>query len=98
MRFERSLTFAKVIEEHLELKRKNSTLEDSLHIDRYSNSNSLDNHPLFKTEEEARLEETVSGSSLLPNHELSLAFPNGSAEAPDEKSFWGRTRDFDWDN
>src|SRR5689334_10064367 len=53
--------FSKIIEEHLELKRKNSELERELPISRYVNDDPFQNHPLFKTEEQARLEETMDG-------------------------------------
>ena len=51
--------FSQVIQEHLELKRRNADLELPLH--NYSVEDPFDNHPLFKTEEQARLEETMDG-------------------------------------
>ena len=53
--------FAQVIKDHLELKEKNSTLDDHMPIDRYKADDPFENHPLFKTEEQARLEETIDG-------------------------------------
>ena len=54
--------FSKIIEEHLELKRRNSELERDLPLSRYVNDDPFQNHPLFKTEEQARLEETMDGA------------------------------------
>src|SRR5205823_9057107 len=54
--------FSKIIEEHLELKRRNSELERELPLSRYVNDDPFHNHPLFKTEEQARLEETMDGA------------------------------------
>ena len=96
MKFEGSSTFARVIEEHLELKRKNAHLEEALPIERYQSGDNMENHPLFKTEEQARFEETMSGNEPALDRELVLALPNGAAEEPDDESFWGRTREFDW--
>src|SRR6266576_2175977 len=53
--------FAKVIQDHLELKERNSRLEESMPLGHYKNADPFDNHPLFKTEEQARLEETMDG-------------------------------------
>ena len=53
--------FAQVIRDHLELKEKNSDLDRRMPIDRYRSDDPFDNHPLFKTEEQARLEETMDG-------------------------------------
>src|SRR6266545_3852737 len=54
--------FAKVIQDHLELKERNSRLEDSMPLGHYKIADPFDNHPLFKTEEQARLEETMDGA------------------------------------
>ena len=54
--------FSKIIEEHLELTRRNAELEQNLPISRYVNDDPFQNHPLFKTEEQARLEETMDGT------------------------------------
>ena len=53
--------FAQVIQDHLELKRRNAGLDRSMPLDRYSNDDPFENHPLFKSEEQARLEETIDG-------------------------------------
>ena len=56
-----SSLFTKVIQDHLELKERNSRLESSMPIGRYKDDDPFQNHPLFKTEEQARLEETMDG-------------------------------------
>ena len=53
--------FAQVIRDHLELKERNSDLDRQMPIERYKSEDPFDNHPLFKTEEQARLEETMDG-------------------------------------
>jgi hypothetical protein len=93
--------FAQVIKDHLELKERNSTLEQ-MPIDRYKNEDPFENHPLFKSEEQARLEETMDGE---PAAAMSAApWPGeeptaeNAAPASDDDSFWNvdRARDFDW--
>ncbi len=91
--------FARVIEEHLELKRRNSTLDGAMPLSRYVVDDPFENHPLFKTEEQARIEDTLDGSEPDLNGETVLAWPQPAEpepEAADEDSFWGRSRDFDW--
>jgi hypothetical protein len=53
--------FAQVIKEHLDLKEKNSRLDDTMPIARYKDEDPFVNHPLFKSEEQARIEETMDG-------------------------------------
>ncbi len=94
-------TFARVIEDHLELKRKNSMLDTNMPLSRYRVEDPFENHPLFKTEEQARIEDTLDGSEPDLNAETVLAWPPAvepDAGEPDstEDSFWGRSRDFDW--
>jgi hypothetical protein len=55
--------FAEVIKDHLALKEQNSELDRHMPIDRYKNEDPFQNHPLFKTEEQARLEETMDGTT-----------------------------------
>jgi hypothetical protein len=99
---EGSLSFAKVIEEHLELKRRNAALDGSMPLERYKIGDPFANHPLFKTEEQARLEETLTGTEPIPEEELVLAWPTeetvagDAAASDDEDTLWGRSRDFDW--
>jgi hypothetical protein len=91
--------FAKVIEDHLRLKARNSQLEDTHPIDRYRNEDPFQNHPLFKTEEQARLEETMDGEVSIDEADA-LMWPGedtGDVELTEaEESLWGRSRDFDW--
>jgi len=54
--------FAQVIRDHLELKERNSDLDRQMPIERYKSADPFENHPLFKTEEQARLEETMDGA------------------------------------
>jgi hypothetical protein len=98
MSFEKDSTFARVIEEHLELKRKNGDLEREMPIDSYRVDDPFQNHPLFKTEEQARIEDTLSGVDPALDPEKVLAWPTDSVEEPQEPedTLWGRSRDFDW--
>jgi hypothetical protein len=95
-------TFTRVIEEHLELKRRNSNLETDMPLTRYWVNDPFENHPLFKTEEQARIEDTLDGSESDIHAETALAWPAAvtveaeSEPADPEDSFWGRSRDFDW--
>ncbi|HET7032087.1 MAG TPA: hypothetical protein VFJ48_03105 [Casimicrobiaceae bacterium] len=50
-----------MIRDHLELKEKNQDLDRQMPIERYRSDDPFENHPLFKTEEQARLEETMDG-------------------------------------
>ena len=54
--------FAQVIQEHLELKRRNAALEHEMPLERYMTDDPFVNHPLFKTEEQARVEDTMDGT------------------------------------
>ncbi len=87
--------FAHIIQEHLELKRRNSELEPAMPLRRYETQDPFENHPLFKTEEQARIEETMDGEESIPAEQLaSLAPP--TEKSPDDDTLWGRSRDFDW--
>jgi hypothetical protein len=101
MTFDKDSTFARIIEDHLDLKRKNSDLEREMPIDRYRVDDPFQNHPLFKSEEQARIEDTLSGvePQIDPNKVLAWPTDNGDAEAEaqdPEDTLWGRSRDFDW--
>ena len=102
MTLETPTQFAQVIQDHLELKRKNAALEPEMPLARYLDEDPLENHPLFKSEEQARIEETMDGE---PAAELSaerVPWPGeDTAEsvegaALDEALWTGRPRDFDW--
>ena len=56
MPVETSSLFSQVIQEHLELKRRNAELEGDMPLKSYEAEDPFDNHPLFKSEEQARLE------------------------------------------
>jgi hypothetical protein len=92
--------FAQVIQDHLELKEKNSQLETERPLERYKTQDPFENHPLFKTEEQARLEETMDGEEPAISEEVSPTpdtWPTEEAVAPsDEEGLWSRSRDFDW--
>lgn len=67
--------FAQVIQEHLELKRRNATLEREMPLEGYKAEDPFENHPLFKTEEQARVEDTMSGQESILQEETSLDWP-----------------------
>ena len=95
-----SSIFAAAIEDHLSLKRRNRQLDEHLPLDEFIGDDPFVNHPLFKTEEQARLEETMDGELTFPE-DLTLAWPVAEEvvahREPEEGSaLWGRTRDFDW--
>jgi hypothetical protein len=67
--------FAQVIQEHLELKRRNSALEHEMPLTRYMSDDPFENHPLFKTEEQARVEDTMDGVQSIVDEPTSLDWP-----------------------
>ena len=93
--------FAQVIQDHLELKRRNAELGDSMPLDRYSSDDPFENHPLFKSEEQARLEETMEGEPAVELHSSNLPWPGEVTEEQQqdsiEDSLWGTSpREFNW--
>jgi hypothetical protein len=79
-------SFSSVIEDHLALKRQNRHLDDDMPIDEYSVHDPFENHPLFKTEDDARKEEEETGehpavSLQIPEDTLTMA---AVAPSPDE--------------
>jgi hypothetical protein len=86
---------AQAIEEHVALKKQNSALDQTMPLERYATEDPFENHPLFKTEEQARLEETMDG---VPSPVAALAWPGSEPAALPEldDGLWARTRDFDW--
>jgi hypothetical protein len=90
--------FAQVIRDHLDLKERNSTLDRHMPIDRYRIEDPFDNHPLFKTEEQARLEETMDGVEpdfVAHGADTTLPWPgeetaeNAAPAAIEDSGFWG---------
>jgi hypothetical protein len=86
--------FANVIQDHLELKRRNAELDNRMPLERYRIDDPFENHPLFKTEEQARIEETMDGDVKVPVE--AHAFQEVSEDTGVEDGLWGRSRDFDW--
>ena len=94
---ETSSLFAQVIQDHLALKQKNSELEEELPLDRYKSEDPFENHPLFKTEEQARIEETMDGEeAAITTERQPLAWPTDDEKEPETEGLWSRSRDFDW--
>jgi hypothetical protein len=75
MAVESPSVFAKVIQDHLELKRRNAALEHEMPLERYISDDPFENHPLFKTEEQARMEDTMDGVQGIEAEETSLDWP-----------------------
>ena len=67
--------FSQVIQDHLELKEKNSDLDSELPLARYKDEDPFENHPLFKTEEQARIEDTMDGVQGIEAEETRLDWP-----------------------
>jgi hypothetical protein len=101
--------FAQVIRDHLDLKQRNSDLDHHMPIDRYKSDDPFENHPLFKTEEQARLEETMDGvtpSFVAHSVEATPSLPwpgeetaeSARAGEIEDSGFWkiDQARDFDW--
>src|SRR3712207_6818177 len=98
--------FARVIQDHLELKRRNADLENAMPIDAYRVDDPFHNHPLFKSEEQARLEETMDGQEpavsldsiplTWPGEETVEAAVGAGSGVSEDSGLWSRTRDFDW--
>ena len=90
---------ARAIQEHLDLKQRNASLDGDMPLDKYSVEDPFENHPLFKSEEQARLEETLDGVEAT-RAAPALPWPG---ESPERRGrlrsttrLWGRSRDFDW--
>ena len=87
--------FTAVIQDHLELKRRNADLETTLPIDRYQTEDPFENHPLFKTEEQALIEDTMDGVPA-PSMDDPYTHPEERSEDLAVHGLWSRARDFDW--
>jgi len=97
-----SSNFTQVIQDHLALKERNRPLERSMPLERYMTRDPFENHPLFKTEEQARIEETMDAPENgevagEPQVWLAETQEHVNADANADDSLWGgRSRDFDW--
>ena len=105
--------FAQVIREHLDLKERNARLGHAMPIEHYKDGDPFENHPLFKSEEQARIEETMDGvqpefteesienALAWPPAEVQSEAPTAEAAAPasahDESAFWGSNGARDFD-
>src|SRR5437764_3500575 len=102
--------FAQVIRDHLDLEEKNAALDRQMPIDRYRSDDPFHNHPLFKTEEQARLEETMDGvepdfvahsteSGIpVPGDDVTAENAVSSSASIEDSGVWAvdRARYFDW--
>ena len=91
--------FTQVIQEHLELRERNRMLDErGMPLDQYMAEDPFENHPLFKTEEQARLEETMDGveAPALVTADVALGWPGEETAADEDSGLWSRSRDFDW--
>jgi hypothetical protein len=91
--------FQDAIQEHLELKRRNARLEWTMPLDRYRFVDvdvdvdaDVDKHSLFKSEAEARLEETLGVAD--GNDGWPTAQDDRGGYPPDQ--FWLPTTAFNW--
>jgi hypothetical protein len=76
MAVDTSSMFSQVIQDHLELKRRNAALEHEMPLGKYMHDDPFENHPLFKTEEQARIEDTMDGVQGIEAEETSLDWPS----------------------
>ena len=90
MSVETSSMFERVIQDHLALKERNARLDGKMPIEGYKETDPLENHPLFKSEEQALLEETMDGVdpdfSDETLEDVGLGIWPGSDAAPAEAS------------
>jgi hypothetical protein len=99
MAVETASMFANVIQDHLALKERNAGLESRMPLGKYKTDDPFDNHPLFKSEEQARLEETLDGEDVVAHVHTAPAWPGEAAREPGadtDSGLWSRSRDFDW--
>jgi len=105
--------FTQVIKDHLDLKERNARLGDKMPIERYKDEHPFDNHPLFKSEEQARIEETMDGvepdfsdASLEdvgvwpgqePLEEVTAETTETTVPVAEESAFWGNGGARDFD-
>lgn len=96
MQVETTSLFSEVIQDHLALKERNQPLEPQMPLDAYMTRDPFENHPLFKTEEQARIEETMDGAINADVEAHVLRAEPAEQQEDVEDSLWGRSRDFDW--
>ena len=95
--------FSSVIEDHLALKRRNGHLDESMPIDEFIVDDPFQNHPLFKTEDEARREEEETGEHPAVALEIpadTLTMPVAVAVEEREPLGWMETttdQEFRWE-
>lgn len=78
MSIDADTNFSRAIEEHLSLKKRNAGLSGAMPIERYEVADPMENHPLFKSEEQARLEETFE---TMPEEPLEFELASEALEA-----------------
>ena len=86
--------FASAIEHHLELKRRNRHLDGDLPLEEFQEDDPFENHPLFKTEADARREEEETGE----HPAVALEWPGAGFEGEAEEAWLDRQQctDFNW--
>ena len=86
--------FASVIEEHLALKRRNAHLNSMQPLERYEVADPFENHALFKSEYQARLEEEETGE----HPAVTLDWPSTTEDGDLEEAWLDRQQcaDFNW--
>jgi len=105
--------FAQVIKDHLDLKERNAQLREAMPIEHYKDEDPFENHPLFKSEEQARIEETMDGVEpdfsdasledvgVWPGdeqlEEVTAETRETSVPALEESAFWGNGGARDFD-
>jgi hypothetical protein len=105
--------FAQVIKEHLDLKERNARLRNAMPIEHYKDGDPFENHPLFKSEEQARIEETMDGVEpdfsdasledvgIWPGEEsvedVTAETRGAAVPAIEESAFWGNGGARDFD-
>ena len=67
--------FTQEIQDHLEHKRRNAALDHEMPLESYLTDDPFENHPLFKTEEQARVEDTMDGVQSIVDEPTSLDWP-----------------------
>jgi hypothetical protein len=82
-------SFARAIQDHLELQRRNRRLESSMPIDAYRDQRLVDGHSLFRREDVARREEATLREDW-PTQEREPLFPQSAEE------LWSSEPAFDW--